>query len=212
MRVIEEAIATLGIPGSVAVVILVMFAVLQIIGEFIEASGKVAPTFLKLRKLFTRRREERKAQTALLLEVKDALDAINQHCCPESIAQRNEWMTWVNERANLYDATVQDYTDTRDRILEALEQTTKMTEQLFIEASRDRIIDFASKVYKSTDEVSREEFHRIFKVYQKYEAFLEAHNMTNGEIDLNYELIQEAYRDRIEHHAFVEDHREQSNN
>ena len=32
---IEEAIATLGVPGSIAVVIVTIFTVLQLIGEFI---------------------------------------------------------------------------------------------------------------------------------------------------------------------------------
>ena len=67
MNLIEEAIATLGIPGSIAVVIVIIFAVLQLIGEFIESVGKVAPAFLNIRKWLIRRHKiklEEKQETA----------------------------------------------------------------------------------------------------------------------------------------------------
>ena len=68
-----------------------------------------------------------------------------------------------------------------------------MTEEVFVQSSRDRIIDFVTKVSNDFIPVSREEFNRIFKVHAKYEKFLKDHNMTNGEIDINFEIIQEAY-------------------
>lgn len=207
MNLIEEAIATLGIPGSIAVVIVVIFAVLQLIGEFIEAIGKVAPPFLKLRKLIIKHREEKKAKDATLEAVKTLLTDVNTHYSEDNIKKRNDWMQWVNSRADIYDSTIVEYRNAIESLTEALNNNTKMTEHMFAESSRDRIIDFAYRVANSDCLISREEFKRIFKVYSNYEAFLTEHNMTNGEVELNYQIIKEAYKERTENHSFIEDKR-----
>lgn len=208
MNSIEEAIATLGIPGSIAVVIVVTFAILQLVGEFIEATGKVAPTVLKLRKLITKKRQVAREQAQTLQDVKQLLTDVNAHYSADNISKRDSWMQWVNDRVTVYDDTIQEYKQAIDKITEALNANTKMTEQMFVEASRDRIIDFASKVTNPVGYVSREEFNRIFKIYRKYEEFLEEHDMTNGEVEINYQIIKDAYKDHQEQHKFVEDIRD----
>ena len=202
---LDKAIATLGIPGSIAVAILIVFALLQLIGELIEMCGKVAPAFLKIRKVIKARIDHNRETQETLKEIKDALKLIQPHCDEQHIAERNEWMSWVNGRAQVYDNTIIEYGDRMERLTEALNSNTRMTEQMFAESSRDRIIDFASKVSNPVCYVSREEFHRIFKVYDKYEQFLEAHNMTNGEVELNYQIIQDNYRERTNSHNFIDD-------
>ena len=207
MNLIEEAIATLGVPGSIAVVIVIVFAVLQLIGEFIEAIGKVAPPFLKIRKIFAKRKEEKEQIKATLEAVKSLLAEVNAHYSEDNIKRRNDWMLWVNNRADVYDNTIVEYRNIIHNLTEALDNNTLMTQHMFVENSRDRIIDFASKVTNYDGYISREEFKRIFKVYAKYEEFLAVHNMTNGEVELNYQLIKDAYRERTEKHTFTEDFR-----
>ena len=53
--------------------------------------------------------------------------------------------------------------------------------------------------------VSREEFNRIFKVYDKYEKFLEERGLTNGEIDIAIHMIRESYEHHMKEHTFLED-------
>ena len=77
--------------------------------------------------------------------------------------------------------------------------------------SRDRIIDFATKVTDGKNLVSREEFNRIFKVYDRYEAFLEECEMTNGEVDIAILVIKESYAQHMKEHTFLEDVRGYSN-
>lgn len=205
MNLIEEAIATLGIPGSIAVVIVIIFAVLQLIGEFMEAIGKVAPTALKLRKVFIKKRKQAEDREKTLKDVQKLLTDVNSHYSVDNITKRDSWMQWVNSRAVVYDQTIVEYKQAIDKITDALNANTKMTEQMFIESSRDRIIDFASKVSNPVGYVSREEFNRIFKIYRKYEDFLQEHGMTNGEVEINYQIIKDAYKDHQENHKFVED-------
>jgi hypothetical protein len=203
--VIKEAIATLGIPGSIAVVLLIIFAVLQLIGEFVTAYGKAAPAFMTIRRVLSARKKRAEEQDKTLKDVGKLLEHVHKHYNEDNIAKRDEWMGWVNSRAEVYDRTIIDYKELIDKLTDALNKNTKMTEQMFVESSRDRIIDFASKISNPVCFVSREEFHRIFKIYQKYEDFLESHGMTNGEIEVNYQLIQENYRERTVNHTFLED-------
>lgn len=44
-------------------------------------------------------------------------------------------------------------------------------------------------------------------MYDKYEKFLEDRGLTNGEIDIVYDIIKESYKWRMENHAFIEDKR-----
>lgn len=121
------------------------------------------------------------------------------------ITKRDAWMKWVNDRAVVYDDSIVAINQKLSDVAEALKDNTKMTEEMFIQSSRDRIIDFATKVGDKDAMVSREEFNRIFKVYDRYEQFLKKRGLTNGEIDINYQIIKESYGERLRSHTFIED-------
>ena len=114
-------------------------------------------------------------------------------------------MEWVNERAKVYDESIVEISKNLSDVTQALKDNTKLTEEMFIQSSRDRIIDFATKVANENAPVSREEFNRIFKVYDKYEKYLEDHKMTNGEIDIAYRIIKDSYEKHMRSHSFIED-------
>lgn len=195
--------------ASLKLVLILMgiFGLMQAIGEIMEFFGKVAPECLKIRKYFARKRTERTETTKLLKDTKQLLSDVNSHYSPENIAKRNSWMSWVNARADVYDKSIVDINDTMLKITEALEANTKLTEEMFVQSSRDRIIDFAGKVVDEKTPVSREEFNRIFKVHTKYEDFLKEHGMTNGEVDIAYRMINESYEKHMRSHSFIEDMR-----
>ena len=54
-----EVLNFLSIPGAVAVVILSIWAILQVIGEILELKGKIVPEFMKIRKFFARKKKEK---------------------------------------------------------------------------------------------------------------------------------------------------------
>ena len=195
----------LHIPLKIALVIIGIFFILQIIGELLEFKGKIVPEFIKIRKYFKRKRKERKEKEETLKNVQILLQDVNSHYSADNIAKRDSWMHWVNNRAEVYDSSIDKLRDTLAEAIQALKDNTKMTEEMFVQSSRDRIIDFATKVSNDSVPVSREEFNRIFKVHAKYEKFLEDHNMTNGEVDINFSIIQEAYQTHLKNHTFVED-------
>lgn len=207
-----ESMGNWGVPAVIITIVLVIFIIMQVTGEIVEWCGKTAPAWLKIRKLFTKRKERiQKLEDALvksneaLERSNDLLEEMNRHYNPEAIAQRNQWMTcvnndlaWMHERATAYDASI-------DRIVTALDGNTKMTEDMFVEDSRDRIIGFAEKVADPHCIVSHEQFRRIFRVYDEYEAFLVERHRTNGEVDESIQTIRKAYTYRQENRCFAED-------
>lgn len=195
----------LNVPMKVGLAIIGAFLIMQIIGELLEFKGKIVPEFLKIRKLFSRRRKEKKDTSQALRDVQALLREVNAHYSADNITKRNEWMNWVNDRAEVYDSSIVEIKDNLSEVTKALRDNTTLTEEIFVQSSRDRIINFATKVVDEKSPVSREEFNRIFKVYDKYEKYLENHQMTNGEVDISYRIIKESYEQHMRNHSFIED-------
>ncbi len=195
----------LDIPVKVALIIVGIFFVIQIIGELLEFKGKVVPEIIKIRKYFKRKKLEKQEAAKRLeemyelnKEVRTLLNDVNAHYSEDNIAKRDSWMQWVNNRAVTYDTFIKD-------MGEKFTDVVKVLEEIFVQSSRDRIIDFATKVGDEKSIVSREEFNRIFKVHTKYEDFLDERNLTNGEVDIAYRIIKDSYEGHMRNHTFVED-------
>lgn len=195
----------LNVPTKVAIVVVALLVLSQIIGSILDLKGKAVPEIMNIRKYFARKKREKEELKRTISDVKNLLNEVNGHYSADNIAKRNEWMNWVNNRAEVYDGSIEKFRDALSDITSALKDNTKMTEEMFVQSSRDRIIDFATKVENKNTMVSREEFKRIFKVYDKYEAFLKERGMKNGEIDINYQIIKESYEEHLHNHTFIED-------
>jgi sugar-specific transcriptional regulator TrmB len=200
---IIKGIEFLGIPTTIAIALVGLFLILQIIGELCELKGKIVPEFLKIRKYFKRKKQEKEDEKKLLERLAEKLESFEGHYSPEKIAQRNEWMEWVNGRAEVYDASVKELTKFKD----TLEVTKELTLDLYINVNRNRIIDFANQVVNEDMPVSREAFNRIFKVYNEYEEILEKYGKTSGEVEVSIRIIRESYEAHMRNHTFIEDSR-----
>lgn len=159
-------------------------------------------------------------------QVKKLLAEVNMHYSTDCIAQRNYWMRmvedkmkFVDDRAEIYDVSIQEIKECLAQntanlsqasqqlgnTIKALEANTKMTEDMFIEQHRDRIISFADKVADPKYATSEEQFDRIFELYEEYEEFNKSHNRTNGKVNRNMGIITEAYNYRKKNRLFIED-------
>ncbi len=195
----------LKLPATVGGIIVGIFLVMQIIGGILDFKGKAVPAYMNIRKHFQRKKQEKQEAAETMKEVKIFLSDVNGHYSADNIAKRDSWIQWVNNRAVAYDSFIKEMSEKFTAVTEALKDNTRMTEEMFVQSSRDRIIDFATKVGDKNAMVSREEFNRIFKVYDKYEKFLRERELTNGEVDINYQIIKESYEERIRNHTFIED-------
>ena len=88
---------------------------------------------------------------------------------------------------------------------EKLDKNNKDTLSILIENRRSSIIGFASVVIDDNRPVTREQFNRIFKLYQEYEDIIAKNEMTNGEVDIAIRIIKESYENHMRNHTFVED-------
>lgn len=194
----------LGIPEFIAIVLVAALFIMQIIGLILDIKGKAVPMIMNFFGYFRKKKKKEEEISETLQKVERLLTDVNGHYSADNIAKRNEWMCWVNDRAEIYDQSIVEINNKLDTVTAALENNTLVTEEMFVQTSRDRIIDFASKICNGDAVVSREEYNRIFKVYEKYEDFLKQRELTNGEIDINYQIIKKSYEDHLINHTFAE--------
>ena len=209
MDKIIEVANNIGLPTVIIICIAVVYIITGTIGSILDFKGKVAPEIINWRRYCRRKKEEKEKQKILLENVQAALNEMKIHYSPEKIAERNAWIHWVNDRANIYDASIVEIKESLLQAADQLKENTKMTEDMFVENSRDRIIDFSEKASNYDWILSREQFRRIDRVYNDYERFLAERGRQNGEVDTAYELIQDGYKHRLRSHSFVEDMRTQ---
>ena len=191
----------LNMPVKVAIVVVTAFLVMQLIGEILEFKGKVVPEFVKIRKIFARKKQERELfnkMTDTIEQVQVTLNDLNQHYSTDNITMRDKWIEKVNDKFDQYDKTMEE-------LSKKIDKNNRDTLAILIENNRSAIIGFASLVTDETKPVTREQFNRIFKLYKSYEEIIQENELSNGEVDIAIRIIREAYEKHIRDHSFVED-------
>lgn len=197
----------LNTPTGIASAIVCVFLAMQIIGEVLEFKGKVVPEILKVRKFYNRRKKERETiekVPEMLSKAEKLLTNVEEHYNNDNIEKRNEWITWVNTRAKEYDSSIKD-------LEKKMDENNKITLSLLVDNKRDSIIAFASRVIDGNYPVTREQFKRVFKLYEEYETIIKEHKLTNGEVDIAHRIIAESYENHLKNNSFVEDIRGYNN-
>ena len=196
-----EYIEYLNVPTKVALSIVALFLITQVVGELMEVQGKVVPEFVKIRKYFSRKKQEREILRQVpetLREVQQSLNEFKSHYDTDNIRMRDNWIKSVNESLIENDKWIKEFD-------KKLDKNNADTLSLLIENKRNTVIAFASKVVDENSSVTREEFTRVFKLYKEYEDIIKDNNLTNGEIDIAYHIIMDAYETHMKNHSFVED-------
>ena len=191
-----DSMQYLGMPTTIIVIVLAILLIMQVIGGVIEFKGKALPEIFHLKKYFAHRKLERETLIKLpetMDELKKSVENINSHYNEDNISKRNNWMQSVNEKLDIDHTLIKELK--KDFILKDIND------------KRNVIIDFASRVSNSNTIVTREYFNRIFKTYQEYEDMIKKEGLTNGEVDVAYHIIVEAYEERLSNHSFLEDER-----
>lgn len=191
----------LNVPVALGLAIIGIFLVMQIIGEVLEFKGKVVPEFVKIRKYFARKKQERQTMQEMsttIHDVKTMLSSVESHYNSDNIVKRDSWMKWVNDRAEVYDKSIKV-------LKEGLDKNNEITMSLYIESKRSSIISFASYCVCPDNPVTREQFKRVFRIYAEYEEIIRENGLQNGEVDIAIRIIQEAYENNLRNRSFVED-------
>ncbi len=191
-----DSMQYLGMPTTIIVIVVAILLIMQVIGGVIEFKGKALPEIFHIKKYLARKKLERE----ILIRLPETVDKleksvanINNHYNEDNISKRNDWMQSVNEKLDMDHSLIRELK--QDFILKDIND------------KRNTIIDFASRVSSSDAIVTREYFNRIFKTYQEYEDMIKKEGLTNGEVDVAYHIIVEAYEERLSNHTFLEDER-----
>lgn len=213
-----QYIEYLGLPVGAAIGLVGLFLVSQVIGELLELKGKVVPEILKIRKCFVRRHKEKENMRKMaalypsLQKVPETLDAVQKllanvdaHYSHDNITMRNEWMSDVNRRLETAETARDETRKCIDSLAEKLDKNNADTLSLLIDSKRNTIINFADLVIDENKPVTREQYHRIFKLYEEYEDIIRENHMTNGEVDIAIRIARESYEKHVRNHSFVED-------
>lgn len=131
-------------------------------------------------------------------DVKTVLNSVESHYSEDNIAKRDAWMKWVNDRAVVYDQSI-------EVLKEEMDKNTEITMSLYIESKRSSIISFASYCVCPDNPVTREQFKRVFRIYAEYEEIIKDNDLQNGEVDIAIRIIREAYENHLRNGSFVED-------
>ena len=213
-----QYIEYLGLPGWIAIGLVGLFLASQVLGELQELKGKVVPEVLKVRKYFARRRKEKENMRkmaelyptlqkvpATLDSVQKLLSNVDAHYSHDNITMRDTWMSNVNQRLDDAEKARDENRQCIQNLEAKLDKNNEDTLSLLIDSKRNTIINFADLVIDENKPVTREQFHRIFKLYKEYEDIIKKNNMTNGEVDIAIRIIKESYEKHMRHHSFVED-------
>lgn len=206
------------IPIGFIIVIIVFFTISNIIGELLEFKGKVVPEFIKFRKYFARKKRERETLAAMpdmmenlssvpemLDNVHKLLNDVDQHYSSDNIAMRNKWIDAVNSRLDCNESVIKEINEKIDKNSQDIANLSQDVIDLLLDRKRETIISFAEKVCDDTFPATREQFTRIFKIYEEYERIISERGLTNGEIDVAHKIINESYQVRLKNHTFIED-------
>lgn len=191
-----DSMQYLGMPTIIIVIVVAILLVMQVVGGVIEFKGKALSEIFHIKKYLARKKLEKE----ILIKLPETVDKleksvanINDHYNEDNISKRNDWMQSVNEKL-----------DTDHTLIRELKQDFILKD---INDKRNIIIDFASRISSSDTIITREYFNRIFKTYQEYEDMIKKEGLTNGEVDVAYHIIVEAYEERLLNHTFLEDER-----
>lgn len=196
-----EYLEYLNLPVKIGVAIVGLFLISQVIGELIELKGKTVPEIIKIRKYFARKKKERQTMRDMVQtidDVKKTLDELNMHYSTDNINMRDNWIKSVNSKLEQNDTYIK-------KLEQMLDKNNRDTLSLLVDSKRNSIINFASFVIDGKTPVTREQFNRIFKLYEEYEEIIKSNGMTNGEVDIAIRIIKESYECHMKSHTFVED-------
>ena len=158
------------IPIGFMIANVVFFAISNIIGELLELGGKVVPEFVKFRKYFARKKQERETlaqMPEMMNDVKALLSDVNEHYSADNIAKRDGWMCKVNE-------SMSEFEKIKDIVLD-----------IQIDNKRNAIIGFANRAIDINVPISEEEYERIFALHDEYDKIISEHGLTNGQVDVS---------------------------
>lgn len=181
-----DAIEYLGIPGTIGVVIIALFFIMQIIGEIVECTGKVVPEFLKIRKYFKRKKKEKEEMQRALIECKQIISEFNTHYGDDNISKRDKWMRGVDksvQEIQKLDGKIDRLLNANEDLIEQLDQVKSNVLENEADRLRSELFDCGNRCRRNI-RLHPEEMEHIRVVFNKYSNVL--HQNGTGEAEFRF--------------------------
>ena len=162
-----ELFERLGVPGTVISVIAFVLLVAGAIKEFATSFStfKKAFNWIKgIKKRIKEKKEAREKMQQSLLEAQKIIKDFSVHYSEDNISQRNEWIKWVNDKAENYNKTLESIDKRLSSFDTKLEKTTKLSEETSLNQKRLSVLEFAVRVNNPQYDYSKEYFLKMKKI------------------------------------------------
>lgn len=181
-----KGIEYLGVPTTMAILLVGLFLVFQVIGEIIEVSGKVVPEFFKVRKYFSRRKKEKEETQQTLKEFKQLLSEFNSHYDKDNITKRDNWMDGVDnsvKEIQKLDIKIDKLLDANENLKTKLDKVESNVLENEADRLRSELFDCGNRCRRNI-RLHPEEWEHIKVVYAKYSDVL--HQNGPGEAEFKF--------------------------
>ncbi len=123
-------------------------------------------------------------------------EEIEEETISNLIKRINEHSLGLQELENRSQSNVQMFLEHEKSIIEKIEKLTKMFVDKEIDDYRWEIINFAARI-SDKKECNKESYKHCLRTYTKYKQLIETHNLTNGEVDICMEIVNESYEQKL---------------
>lgn len=104
----------------------------------------------------------------------------------------------LNELKKQHDESVEQSIRHDEIIKNDLKKLTEMFLDKQIDDMRYEILNFASALSAGRD-FSKEQFDHILQTHEKYEQILKENNLSNGQVVMSMEVINDIYKEKLKH-------------
>lgn len=114
-------------------------------------------------------------------------------------AERELLISTANNLQKLQEKEIEDTKQSimhDEQIRKDLAKLTAMFIDKEIDDLRWEILNFASAIANG-QEYGKESFSHIFQIHSKYEDIIDEHEITNGQVDVSMEYINEVYKEKL---------------
>lgn len=194
-----DLLEKIGAPATIITVVAIGVLVIAAIKEFQNSFATVKKVIDWFKTKFDAYKAKRKAKKELastLLSMQKFIKDYSGYYTDENIEKRNKWMKWVDGKAEEYNKTLDDINKRLESLDTKLEKTTNLSEKTRLDQQRQAILDFAARANNPQYEYSKEHYRKIFRTIEEYEAYIEANNLINGEVDHAIGVIEKAYEEK----------------
>ena len=168
----------LGVTGTLLVIIVGVVVVSEIIKALTQIVSFLLARFTGIKTQYTKHKERE-----------------------EKIDKNKEDLDKFVEKQESFNSEIKsDISDMHD----TMKDVSDTLVQVQIQNMRKTILDFSSSVANGRV-YTKEQFKYIINLYHQYEEVIDKRGLTNDEVSISFEIIQRAYRDRVEKKSFIED-------